>query len=88
MRKEMELLIEKEEFRARVEKAESLKEVMDIFKENGVEVSEDELKAFAGEELSDEELDNVAGGVWHDYINPGYWLGRAVKKYLGGNVCW
>ena len=50
--------------------AKSEKELMTLARENGLELTEEEAKAYFGQlhasgELSDEELENVAGGGCH-----------------------
>ena len=56
-----------EEFEEAIEKANTVEEVIDLYKSQGIDVTEDELKKIVGsdegEELTEEDLDNVAGGA-------------------------
>ncbi len=57
-----------QELIAKAKKAKSAEEIMELAKENGIEMSEETAKMYFEQispkrgELSDEELDNVAGG--------------------------
>ena len=58
------------EFFEKAKKASSTQELLSLAKENGIEVTEEEAAAYFAQmkkngELSDEELDNVAGGGCH-----------------------
>lgn len=62
----MEELIKNEEFMKKLESAESPEEAVALFKENGVEVTVEELEKIAkmgSGELDEEMLDDVAGGI-------------------------
>ncbi len=59
--------MQKEEFIAKLKEAKSADEILVLAKENGMELSEEKAKELFSElnasgELSDEELDKVAGG--------------------------
>jgi len=88
MREDIKNLISDEGFRKECEAASNLDEIISLFAAKGVVVTADELKGFAGDELSEEELTDVAGGLsFWDAINPGYWLGRLVKWKTGFPGC-
>ncbi len=70
--------MQKEEFIAKLKEAKSADEILVLAKESGVELDEEKAKELFAElnasgELSDEELDKVAGGNIFD----------KVKKILG-----
>lgn len=78
-----------------LQNADSQEEILRILNENGIAVSSEEMGNFVGTvhegELSEEVLDEVAGGGWlwnhlTKYWNPGYWFGRAMTKDAG-NLC-
>ena len=56
-----------EEFEEAIEKAETVEDVINLYKDQGIDVTEDDLKTIAGpedgEELSEEALEDVAGGL-------------------------
>ena len=56
-----------EEFEEAIEKANTVEDVIDLYKSQGIDVTEDELKEIAGpdngEELTEEALEEVAGGA-------------------------
>ena len=59
-----------QELLEKVKEAKSAEELLSLAKENGVELTEDEAAGYFAQlhksgELSDEELDNVAGGGCH-----------------------
>ena len=72
-----------EEFEEAIEKANTVEEVIDLYKSQGIDVTEDELKAMAGpedgDELTEEALEDVAGGalVWRLRI---YYTRRIVIR--------
>lgn len=72
-----------EEFEEAIEKANTIEEVIDLYKSQGIDVTEDELKAMAGpedgDELTEEALEDVAGGalVWRLRI---YYTRRIVIR--------
>ncbi len=57
----------KEEFLAKLKDAKSADDILALAKENGVEMTPDKAKELfeqmSGNELSDEQLENVAGGM-------------------------
>ena len=63
---EIRELVANEEFKAAASKVETLEEAIKLCKAYGVEITEEELvdaiKKSHNEELSEEDLDNVAGG--------------------------
>lgn len=63
---EIKELVMNEEFKAAASKVETLEEAIDLCKAYGVEITGEELveaiKKSNSEELSEEDLDNVAGG--------------------------
>jgi len=77
-----------QELIAKAKKAKSAEEIMKLAKDNGIEISEETAKMYFEQicpktgELSDEELDNVAGGAC--YSNDGrLWatIGHKCKYY-------
>lgn len=60
-------LIQNESIKARIQSAKSLDEVAEILNENGIDVSVSDIEAAAAaeteDELNEEALENVAGGV-------------------------
>ena len=71
----------------KVKAAESAEEIRELFKDQGQELTEEEAKnlyevAHTTEELSDGELDSVAGGG--KYIDGGYLV---VSPFYGCNKC-
>ena len=56
-----------EEFEEAIEKAETVEDVINLYKNQGIDVTEADLKAIAGpedgDELSEEALEDVAGGM-------------------------
>lgn len=77
-----------QELIAKAKKAKSAEEIMALAKENGIEMSEETAKTYFKQicpktgELSDEELDNVAGGGC--YARDGYlWttIGHKCRHY-------
>ncbi len=69
---------------ARLEKAQNAQEVSDLLAEKGITVSADVIDEFMDQqqgagELSEEDLEKVAGGGFKlRYINPFYWVGRLI----------
>ena len=79
-------------FTEMLQNANSQEEILRVLNENGIAVSSEEMKNFVDSapdgELSEEVLDEVAGGGWlwnhlTKYWNPGYWFGRAMVKNIG-----
>ena len=72
-------LIKDEAFKAQLENAKAIGEVVELLKSKGVEVTEEILKgAVAPEgELGEEALEGVAGGSWWNYL-------RALVYNAGG----
>ena len=73
---EIKELVQNEDFRKAMSAAQSLEEVMDLLKANGLEVSEEDLNALLAQrqtgELDEEALENVAGGAKRvfSYLRP------------------
>ena len=77
-------------------KAKSIEELLTLAKENGFELSEEEAKAYYEQfhktgEMSDDELDNVAGGGCYTkdgrmVTTVGNWCNNFVCKKCGGNI--
>ncbi len=69
IKNKIETLMREEAFSAKLKACESAQEVSDLFAAEGIEVSAEDLEAGVaameanGGEFSEEELDNVAGGV-------------------------
>jgi len=62
----LEELSKDQELKNRIENAESLAEVVEIFREKGIEVTEAQLEAAmkdTSDEISESDLQNVAGGI-------------------------
>ena len=77
--------MQKEEFIAKLKEAKSADEILVLAKENGMELSEEKAKELFSElnasgELSDEELDKVAGGNIYDKFLD-YFDELSKKKY-------
>ena len=72
-----------EEFEEAIEKANTVEEVIALYKSQGIDVTEDELKEIAGpedgDELTEEALEDVAGGavIWRLRI---YYTRRIVIR--------
>ena len=68
--------------------AKSAEELYALAKENGVELTEDEVKKYFAEwhkegELSDDELQNVSGGCGADVPSPKYYEGQVIFNISG-----
>lgn len=65
--KKIDELYENEQFRTKAASCETVEEIIAVFKEEGVEITEKDFAAVenynAKSELNADELDNVAGGV-------------------------
>jgi len=72
MEKKLTELLGSEEFMAKVNGCETQEKLLALFAENGVDMTPEELKAFAKKldepecELTDDELENIAGGGVRD----------------------
>ncbi len=78
------------ELMEKAKQAESVKELMSIAKENGIELSTEEAETYFGKmnqsgELSDEELDDVAGGGCSGEKPDGY-VDYLKNEYQGKRV--
>lgn len=73
-----------EEFEAAIEKTNTVEEVIDLYKSQGVDVTEEELKEMAGpdngEELTEEALEDVAGGAVYWRVRVTYCSRRIVVR--------
>jgi predicted ribosomally synthesized peptide with nif11-like leader len=80
MSNSIDVLAKDMKFIEKLEQTQSEDEVLALFKENGVELSQDELKAFVSEsqkeELDEDSLDDVAGGILS------YRVGLTVARWL------
>ena len=78
---------------AKLENAESAQEVSELLAGKGVEISAEQIEAFMAKEqgegeLSEENLENVAGGAFKfRYLNPFYWLGRLLAAVTTSGMC-
>lgn len=81
-----------EEQIAKAKQAKSAEELLALAKGNGIELTEEEAKDFFAEchkegELSDEELDAVAGGKNYAFFDPKYTVGVRYDPSVGKNLC-
>ena len=79
----LERLAQNREFTDKLAEAGSLEETVKLFAAEGVNITAKDLEkaaelASAEGELDETMLDNVAGGGFLKYLNPFYWLGRAI----------
>ena len=85
-----ELLNDKDQV-AKLENAESAQEVSELLAGKGVEISAEQIEAVMAKdqgELSEENLENVAGGAFKfRYLNPFYWLGRLLAAATTSGMC-
>ena len=60
----IEELLENKDFQSEILNSQSLDEVVEILRSRGIDITENQLRAYFSEEgeLSEVELDNVAGG--------------------------
>ena len=76
---------------AKLENAESAQEVSELLAGKGVEISAEQIEAVMAKdqgELSEENLENVAGGAFKfRYLNPFYWLGRLLAAATTSGMC-
>ncbi len=80
MVKKIDELYEDEAFRAKAANCETTEEIIAVFKEEGIEITEEDFAAVenynAKSELNAEDLDDVAGGV-----GPMTWLAVGAGAY-------
>ena len=73
--------------------AKSAEELLALAKANGVEMTADEAKTYFAQmgpksgELSDDDLDNVAGGVSGCRTSDDYVADNTLVRVINGNVC-
>ena len=83
MIEKVQALMQDEQFKAKLSQAEDLEAMAALFRNEGFEITGEDLKAAVeqqGEgELSEESLENVAGGGI---------LGAAVILFIGGSILW
>ena len=76
---------------AKLENAENAQEVSELLAGKGVEISAEQIEAVMAKdqgELSEENLENVAGGAFKfRYLNPFYWLGRLLAAATTSGMC-
>ena len=84
-------LLNDKELVAKLENAESAQEVSELLAGKGVEISAEQIEAVMAKdqgELSEENLENVAGGAFKfRYLNPFYWLGRLLAAATTSGMC-
>ena len=80
----IEELMNDESFNAKLGEAQDLKEVVRLLGEQGIETTEDQLKAaFPKEgELEEADLENVAGGSLFGWV--AYRIGYTIGRSIGG----
>ena len=73
-----------EEFEEAIEKTSTTEEIIDLYKSQGVDVTEEELKEMAGpdngEELTEEALEDVAGGAVYWRVRVFYCSRRIIVR--------
>lgn len=65
-----------------------INKIVELAKEAGFEFTAEDFKAAKKTELSEEDLDNVNGGAWWEYLIPGYNIyaaGRDIYKAIKGD---
>ena len=77
---------------SRLEKAESSRDVSALLAEKGVEIRPETVDEFMKQpfdsgELSENDLENVAGGFKLRYLNPFYWVGRLLAYAATKDMC-
>ncbi len=87
---EMEALFANQEFVEKIEQAKDNAEIVKLFADNGIEVSEqdiEEVKAMGKNdgELDETALDEVAGGKL--IKGPIYWLGYLFGRLVSRGAC-
>ena len=84
-------LLNDKELVAKLENAENAQEVSELLAGKGVEISAEQIEAVMAKdqgELSEENLENVAGGAFKfRYLNPFYWLGRLLAAATTSGMC-
>ena len=84
-------LLNDKELVAKLENAENAQEVSELLAGKGVEISAEQIEAVMAKdqgELSEENLENVAGGAFKfRYLNPFYWLGRLLAAVTTSGMC-
>ncbi len=86
-------LLSDAELMSKIERAETSNEVSELLAEKGVDISAETIDAFMRErselgELSENELENVAGGKFKlRYLNPVYWVGRLIAYAVTKDMC-
>lgn len=77
MKVNLENVINNETFKAKIESASDLTEVVNILAEYGIETTVEELtEAMPKGEMSEADLDTVAGGIVR--LNPFYWISKWI----------
>lgn len=78
-----ENILKDETFQAKIQEATNLEQVAKILNEYGIPATEEALKAAQENvEMTDSDLDQVAGGIVR--LNPFYWLAKwYVEKMMG-----
>ena len=95
----LEEALRNEEVLKKLDNADTIDEAVEILHQNGADVSARDLLTLSGEEMGEEELENVTGGGWgtlwenikkalklipHGPINP-LWP-RGGKPYIRGSI--
>ena len=86
-------LLSDAELMSKIERAETSNEVSELLAEKGVDINAETIDAFMRErselgELSENELENVAGGKFKlRYLNPVYWIGRLLAYAVTKDMC-
>lgn len=86
-------ILNDKEFMSRLENAGSAQEVSELLADKGVKISAEQVDEFMLNEigfgeLSEEQMESVAGGKfkWR-YLNPLYWLGRLLAAAVTNDMC-
>ena len=82
MIEKVQALMQDEQFKEKLSQAEDLEAMAALFRNEGFEITGEDLKAAVEQqdgELSEENLENVAGGGI---------LGAAVILFIGGSILW
>ena len=85
-------VINDENLMSRLEKAENSQEVSVLLAEKGVDISPETIDEFMKQpfesgELTENDLENVAGGFKLRYLNPFYWVGRLLAYAVTKDMC-
>ncbi len=80
------------ELMTKLENAGNAQEISELLAGKGVKISAEQIDEFMARELnsgelSEEEMENVAGGFKLRYLNPFYWLGRLLAKAVTDDMC-